>query len=107
MNDINGNTNTVYLVFEDKKRDYSAAEQFGKLKVVYSSIGRNFSPQAVIEHARRVLANMEPEDYLVMSGDPALCAICVTVAAEFNSRVRILRWDRNSLSYSGMTLVFD
>lgn len=107
MTDNVGNRKTAWLVFEDKKRDYSAADRFGDVKIIYSSIGREFYPTAAIEHARRVLSNMREDDYLVMSGDPALCAICVTVAVEKWGRVNILRWDRNALNYSTMQLAFD
>lgn len=107
MTDDIGNRKTCYLVYEDRKRDYSAVEKFGDTKIVFSSVGRDFVPSAAIDHARRVLSSMREDDYLVMSGDPALCAICVTVATEKFGRVPILRWDRNMLNYTQMTLIFD
>jgi len=103
----NPNRKIAWLVFEDKKRDYSAAEHFGDIRVVYPSVGRDFIPSAAVAHARRVLGKMEPDDYLVMSGDPSLCAICVTVAVERFGYANVLRWDRNYLKYTPMTLSFD
>ena len=97
---------TVWIVQVDRRRDYSAAEEYGELKEVFSSINRAFEPKAAIEHARRVLKNMQPGDYLAMAGDPALCAICVTVAAEYFGSCEILRWDKQKLNYSTMLLQF-
>jgi hypothetical protein len=97
---------TVWIVQVDKRRDYSAAEAFGEIKEIFSSIGRAFDPDGAIDHARRVLSKVNPDDYLVMSGDPALCAISVTVAAEYQNMCNILRWDKNKLIYEEMSLKF-
>lgn len=101
------NTSTVWLVNADRRRDYSAAEAYGTVKELFSSINRDFDPKAAIAHARRVITKMQPEDYLVMTGDPALCAISVAVAAEYMGGCKILRWDKNKLNYSEMFLAFD
>ena len=98
---------TAWLVQADRRRDYSAAEQFGEVKEIFSSINRDFDPKAAIEHARRVLIKMQPEDYIVMAGDPALCAICVTVAAEYHGSCRVLNWNKVKLNYSEKILAFE
>lgn len=97
---------TVWLVHVDKRRDYSAADEYGDVQEVFSSIGRDFDPDAAIEHARRVLVNYDPADYIVMSGDPTLCAICVTVACEIWGHCKVLRWDKNKLKYDKINLNF-
>jgi hypothetical protein len=97
----------VWIVYEDKKRDYSAAEEFGEVKVIYSSINRDFDPEAAIQHARRTLRNYEEDDFLVMSGDPALCSICVCVVAEKFGVCKILSWSRDNLNYTQKVLDFD
>lgn len=108
MSDDNvGNRRTAWLVHADRRRDYSAAEVYGDVREVFSSISRDFDPRAAIAHARRVLAAFQQGDYLVMSGDPALCAICVAIAAEVHGECSILRWDKNKLNYSPMVLVFE
>lgn len=101
-----GNAKTVWLVHSDARRDYSAAEEYGTIKEVFSSIHRNFDPTMAVQHARRVLKNYKDGDYLVMTGDPVLCAVCVTVVAETNGRCSVLRWDRNKLNYSTLVLAF-
>ena len=101
-----GNKVTCYLVFEDRKRDYSAVEDFGNLKVIFSSMTKDFDADAAIAHAHRTLAKMQEDDYIVLSGDPTLCAICVAVVIEMYGYCRVLRWDRNLLNYTSMTLNF-
>ena len=102
-----GNKVTAWLVHEDRKRDYSAADAYGELKVIFSSIDRNFNPDSAIEHARRVLGKAQDGDFLVLSGDPALCGVCIAILADLLGKVKILRWDRVQLNYAPMTLNFD
>jgi hypothetical protein len=97
---------TVWLVHVDKRRDYSAADEHGNVQEVFSSIGRDFDPYAAIEHARRVLQEYQEGDYIVMSGDPTLCSICVTVVAEMWDICQVLRWDKNKLKYDKIILNF-
>ena len=97
---------TVWLVSHDRRWDYSAADSYGEVRHVFSSIGRDFDASAAIAHARHVLRDMHPDDFMVMAGDPALCAICVTVAAELLGTCLLLRWDKNKLSYSKLRLNF-
>jgi hypothetical protein len=98
---------TVWLVHVDKRRDYSAADEYGEVREVFSSIGRDFDPDAAIKHARRVMVDWMPEDYIVMSGDPTLCAICVAILAEMHLCCNVLRWDKNKLRYDKIFLNFE
>ena len=98
---------TVWLVHVDKRRDYSAADEHGEVREVFSSIGRDFDPDAAIDHARRVMHEYQEVDYIVMSGDPTLCAICVTVVTEISDSCQVLRWDKNKLKYDKIILDFD
>jgi len=98
---------TVWLVHVDKRRDYSAANEHGEVKEIFSSIGRDFDSAAALEHARRVLSEYRPDDYIVMSGDPTLCGICIAVAAENYGLCQVLRWDKNKLKYDKIILNFD
>jgi hypothetical protein len=100
-------TTKAWIVFEDKKRDYSAAEEFGEIKVIYSSINRDYDPESAIKHARRTLRDYEENDFLLMSGDPALCAICVCVVAEKFGVCKVLSWSRDTLNYTQKVLDFD
>ena len=98
----------AYIVHADHRRDYSAVREFGEEKAVFSAIARDFNADAAIDTARRILYSMDPKrDYLVMSGDPALCGICVAVCAERHGAVNVLRWDKIKLAYSLTRMNFD
>ena len=104
-----GNTKTVYVVYADKRKDFSAAEKFGELKDVFSSVGRSYNSDALISQARRVLSNWQEGDYLLLVGDPALCAICTAVVLEYDpfGQINMLRWNRDSFEYVPLYCNFD
>ena len=97
---------TVYVVYNDTRKNMKAAEKFGVLKDIFSSVGRIYNGDKLIEHARRVLADWQPGDYLLMVGDPSLCAICTAVALEMDEEITVLRWDRTNFEYIPLQLNF-
>lgn len=101
------NERNVFIVYNDTRKDMSAAEKFGKLRDVFSSMGRQYNGDKLIEHARRVLRNWEPGDYLLLVGDPALCCICAAVALEIEGEINVLRWDRTNFEYTPLKLNFE
>lgn len=98
MNDI-GNSKTVYVVQVDNSKDLSDAKQYGALRAVFGNPRKPYDTRAMIAKARNVLADWQPGDYLLMIGDPTLCAVCMTVVAEEYDVVNVLSWDRNSFQY--------
>ena len=100
------NQKTVYVVYNDTRKNMSAAEKFGTLKDVFSSVGRVYNGDKLIEHARRVLHNWQPGDYLLLVGDPALCGIYMAVALEMDEEISVLRWDRMYQDYTPLRLNF-
>lgn len=109
MNNFNEKSNkpTVWIVFNDSRKDFSKAEDYGQLRDVFSSIGKNYDGRTVLDHARHVLAQSTQEDYLLMVGDPALCAICAIAIAEVNETMTLLRWDREKFKYLPVALDFE
>jgi hypothetical protein len=95
-----GNRATVYVVYNDNRKDFSDAERFGQIKEVFSSIGRVYNTPKMVIHARRVLAGWQDGDFLLMIGDPTLCAVCMAVVTEIHWKVNVLRWDRESFEYA-------
>lgn len=100
------NQRQVFVVYNDTRKNLTAAERFGKLKDVFSSVGRVYHGDKLIEHARRVLKDWQPGDYLLMVGDPTLCAICLAVVLEYDEEVNVLRWDRTNFDYVPLPLNF-
>ena len=100
------NQSTVFVVYNDARKNMSAAEKFGNLKDVFTSVGRVYNGDKMIEHARRVLKDWQPGDFLLMVGDPTLCAICMSVALEYDEEINVLRWDRVNFDYTPLVLNF-
>lgn len=99
---------SVFIVYNDRRKDFSKAEIFGELRDIFSSVGRNYDGKILIEHARSVLGKAEPGDYLLLVGDPALCSICTTVMCEMlEGHCNILRWNRDHMEYTPLQLDFE
>lgn len=92
---------TVFLSHEVPSLDFRPAEKFGDLVTIFPpGAGQvTFSPQTALGLARRILSRMTRDDYLVLVGDPVMIGLCVAVAAELVGRVKLLRWDKRTLSY--------
>lgn len=100
------NKRTVWVTYNDRRKNMSNAEKFGELKDVFSSIGKEYNPDKLIQHARTVLKNWQPGDYLLVVGDPALVGICMVVISEIDDEINLLKWDRINFEYIPMTLNF-
>lgn len=100
------NQRNVFIVYNDSRKDFGAAEKYGQLKDIFSSVGRVYNGDKLIEHARRVLRNWQEGDYLLFVGDPTLCALSLAVALEHEEEVNVLRWDRNNFEYTPLRLNF-
>lgn len=94
-----GNSRTVYVVQVDNHKDISDAKRYGQLRAVFGNPRKPYDTDAMISKARRVLDNWLPGDYLLMIGDPALCAVCMAIVAEREGIINVLSWDRNTFQY--------
>lgn len=94
-----GNFRTVYVVQVDNTKDLSDAKRFGALQAVFGNPRKPYDTDAMVAKARKVLSNFKSGDYLLMIGDPALCAVCMAIVAEYAPVVNILSWERNQFQY--------
>ena len=100
-------TPTVYVVQVDYTKDLSDAKKYGSLRAVFGNPRKPYDTGAMIAEARKVLGNWKPGDYLLMVGDPALCAVCMSIITEEDGEVKVLSWDRNTFQYLPTTWNFD
>lgn len=99
----------VWIVQNDVRKDFTPAETYGTLAEIFYGTSDVTEPDKLVNHSRRIMQNWEPGDYLLMVGDPSLCALCLAVALECDptGRVTLLRWDRIKKSYSPLVLDFN
>jgi len=93
------NSKTVYVVQVDNTKDLSDAKRYGQLRAVFGKPRKPYNTASMVSRARRILANWVSGDYLLMIGDPTLCAVCMSVVSEGNDVVNVLSWDRDSFEY--------
>lgn len=94
-----GNTRTVFVVQVDKTKDLSDAKRYGALRAVFGAPRKPYDTDKMVRSARRVLAEFQPGDHLLMVGDPALCALSAALVSEHCSTLNLLSWDRMRFCY--------
>ena len=94
-----GNMRNVFVVSSDNTKDMSEARKFGKLRAVFENPKKPYDTARLISQARFVLQNFEEGDYLLMVGDPSLCAVCMAVLSETCGKINVLSWDRRYFTY--------
>ena len=93
------NRSTVFVVQVDNTKDLSDAKRYGALRAVFGKPRKPYDTHKMVARARRVLGDWKSGDYLLMIGDPTLCAVCMTLVTEVQDVVNVLSWDRDSFEY--------
>ena len=83
------------------KFNIMGALKYGKLKVLLNENAQIvLSPGPVVHELRRLLKNYNSNDYLLLSGDPAIIGLACTIASDINNgRFNLLKWDRQEKVY--------
>ena len=77
---------------------YSTTNDFNFLLPEFSQM--IFSPGPLIFKLRKGLRNYTPEDYLLLTGDPAIiCVACSIVSDITNGKYKVLKWDKQERKY--------
>ena len=83
------------------KFNIMGAQKYGKLKVLLKE-----NTQIVLSHGpiifelRRLLKDYNSNDYLLLSGDPAVIGLACAIASDINGgRFKLLKWDRQEKVY--------
>ena len=77
------------------------ATQFGQLKVLLPENSQIIlSPSYVITTLRGKLKNYTSNDYLLLTGDPAIIGVvCSIVSDTTNGKYNLLKWDKQERRY--------
>ena len=63
-----------------------------------------FSPGPLVFKLRKLLENYTPEDYLLLTGDPAIIGIACSIVSDItNGKFNLLKWDRQETRYYPLT----
>ena len=83
------------------KFNIMGALKYGKLKVLLKENTQIvLSPGPIVFELRRLLKDYTSQDYLLLSGDPAVILLAVMIASDINNgKVNVLKWDRQEKVY--------
>jgi hypothetical protein len=102
------NNNIVYVIQDvpgtkigTPKINIIGATQFGQLKVLLPENSQIIlSPSYVITTLRSKLKDYTSNDYLLLTGDPAIIGVaCSIVSDTTNGKYNLLKWDKQERRY--------
>jgi hypothetical protein len=77
---------------------YSTSGKFNFLLPEFSQM--IFSPGPLIYKLRKGLKNYTPEDYLLLTGDPAIIGVACSIVSDItNGKYNVLKWDKQERKY--------
>ena len=77
---------------------YSTTNDFNFLLPEFSQM--IFSPGPLIFKLRKGLRNYTPEDYLLLTGDPAIIGVACSIVSDItNGKYNLLKWDKQERKY--------
>ena len=100
--------NTVYVIQEiagtreGKPRiNIMGASEYGSLKFLLPELSQIiFSPGPLIFKLRKVLRNFTSEDYLLLTGDPAIIGVACSIVSDItDGKYKLLKWDKQERRY--------
>ena len=99
---------TVYVLQElpgtkagAPKINIMSASKYGKFKFLLPEFSQIiFSPGPLIYKLRQGFKNLTTEDYILLTGDPAILVVTGSVLNEItNGKYNLLKWDRQDRIY--------
>ncbi|NBW12968.1 MAG: hypothetical protein EBR82_33600 [Caulobacteraceae bacterium] len=77
------------------------AANFGKLKVLLPENAQIIlSSGPVVFKLKKLLKDYKPDDYLLLTGDPAIIGVACSIVSDYtNGRYNLLKWDKQERRY--------
>jgi len=109
--DINKKSNResiVYVIQEipgtqagSPKINIIGAATYGKFKFLLPEFSQIiFSPGPLIFKLRKALKDFTTEDYLLLTGDPAIIGVACSIVSDMtNGKYNLLKWDKQERKY--------
>ena len=100
--------NTVYVIQEiagtregKPTINIMGASEYGSLKFLLPELSQIiFSPGPLIFKLRKVLRDFTSEDYLLLTGDPAIIGVACSIVSDItNGKYKLLKWDKQERRY--------
>ena len=104
---------TVYVIQEiagtregRPKINIMGASQYGSFKFLLPELSQIiFSPGPLIMKLRQGLKDYRSNDYLLLTGDPAIIGVACSIASDItNGKYNVLKWDKQERRYYPLTI---
>ena len=98
----------VYVIQEipgtqagNPKINIMGASKYGEFKFLLPEFSQIiFSPGPLIFKLRKSLKDYRPEDYLLLTGDPAIIGVACSIVSDMtNGKYKLLKWDKQEKKY--------
>ena len=102
------NKSTIYVIQEipgtqagNPKINIMGASSYGKFKFLLPEFSQMiFSPGPLIYKLRQGLKNYTVDDYLLLTGDPAIIGVACSIVSDItNGKYNLLKWDKQERKY--------
>ena len=83
------------------KINIMGAQKYGDLVTLLPELSQIiFSPGPLIFKLRKLLKDFKADDYLLLTGDPAIIGIACSIVSDItNGKYNLLKWDRQERQY--------
>ena len=83
------------------KINIMGASKYGEFKFLLPELSQIiFSPGPLIFKLRKALKDFTVEDYLLLTGDPAIIGVACSIVSDMtNGRYNLLKWDKQERQY--------
>ena len=83
------------------KINIMGAQKYGEFKFLLPEFSQIiFSPGPLIFKLRKGLKDFTKEDYLLLTGDPAIIGVACSIVSDItNGKYKLLKWDRQDRVY--------
>ena len=87
--------------FSKPKINIMGAAKYGKFKFLLPEDSQIiFSPGPLIYKLRSLLKNFKKDDYLLLTGDPAIIGVACSIVSDItNGKYNLLKWDKQERTY--------
>ena len=83
------------------KINIMSAREYGEFRFLLPEFSQIiFSPGPLIFKLRKALKNFTTEDYLLLTGDPAIIGVACSIVSDMtNGKYNLLKWDKQERQY--------
>jgi len=88
------------------KINIMGASKYGEFKFLLPEFSQIiFSPGPLIFKLRQSLKDYKPEDYLLLTGDPAIIGVACSIVSDMtNGKYNLLKWDKQERKYYSINI---